>query len=588
MPADHDAAFVWRPPSRSHCGRLSAAERDELAACTRVVVKFCIEHHGVRDDTKFREDQEKLLLAKLDLSRIGTERVAAAEDTDSTVSESFRGRRQSIAEFRFRDDAVEGTVSVEYCRMHGKRMLLRWQLLEFVREQVEEGVLVDEADRELMQRVYEQGLELGGDGVGAEAEEEEGVIEERLVKIVSAMEKRRMANAKIAVQQTLLNAQPQSRQRRRFGAGMDQDEAYSEEGDRKRSRKKSEGKDSTTLGTRWSKKDRAEFIKVVNHYGIVEGEWRVFSQLGDFAPSVRSQRAFDEYAEVFQRACRASAERRSTRGRLRKGGGVEEAEPSSDDEAYFKDEGLFIIPTERAKRALERIALFARVRAVCELDDEALGELLGRARRTMALPKWWQCGAHDVAFLRAVAKYGIGRVECVVADPALPFRALYEEQVGVVDVVDVAEQEVLEQREVEESGSAKRGRRKAKESVLEIDREHRLALADVDAARFGWMAEQVALRRAEYLCEMVENRRTRDATAAASAAAGSESLNGVGRKRKKRVAEEGERMTVVATLGKRRVCGDKRVSLRRARLCSRSRKGPKTPRGKGVVMGSSE
>jgi hypothetical protein len=191
-------------------------------------------------------------------------------------------------------------------------------------------------------------------------------LNERLVKVVLAMEKRTQAAAKLAIQAT--NA---AHDRGRRGISVpgketliaesildgddaayeDEDEDEEERGSsatgrrgkrgsinytppstrgrgsrgRGRGRGGAQGRIGSTGNLhvpRWSKRDRNEYLRIIGSFGlpVLENEirdWTDFRALGSFSVGMTkaSDRVFDDYTERFLKACASSATIKSRRGR---------------------------------------------------------------------------------------------------------------------------------------------------------------------------------------------------------------------------------------------------------------------------------
>ncbi|PJF17230.1 hypothetical protein PSACC_02949, partial [Paramicrosporidium saccamoebae] len=545
--------------------------KNDLIACARAVIKVCLEAVEASDDTRLREDNEKLLLAHLDFDRSAVDEVvddqtgnidmAAAEMQNDDLAEPtvpqsrefskadipFSGAsRRQIFEFRsFLREAPSELLDM--LKANAKSILLRLQLLDFIRQLVEGHATVakktrkgaaDEMeyhlpvpnvagsapvkgwgkneDETMVVEIYKHGFgrydkvreAISEEYTSDEAWPTESVLEDRLKKVVLAMEKRTQAAAKLAIQ--AMNANEGGR-RRTNTYGDDDDEMYEEEytADRRQSRGGGATKKKPAqLNTRWSKRDRGEFQRVVMAYGLPlekshgRRDWSTFKELGSFANTIMKadDRAFDEYCDMFVKGCKAVADKRTTRGRRQ-----EEPEPAedNDDEAYEDTTGnaagskgpLPLIPVERAKKALARIEVLNKLRLqVLTLDK--LETFFERSRRTSGLPMWWQTPAHDIALLRAVGKYGFGRWDLVVMDEKLSFRSIYES----------SHPEAFSGAGAEETTEpAIRGKRRkpvTKETPSGMQ---------VDLTRMEWPGEHILTRRVESLVETALNEERRRA-----------------------------------------------------------------------------
>lgn len=653
--------------------------KNDLIACTRALIKACLETVEGGEDARLREDNEKLLLAHLDFDRSTGESVdestgkidlAAAEMEEAGGAEDADDRDEvnGVEQERFsKADIPYGGASKRQIREYrsfwreapekliksiqgvGKTILLRLQLLEFIRQLVEGHATVAKKsggtgvtaggrkkqqmtesveyhlpipqiigaapargwgkgeDEALVIGIYRHGwsayeaikadstlpfadmtwkeAEMEVEGNKDEDEEETvnstmtlqdpewpapDVLDERLVKVVLAMEKRTQAAAKLAIQ--AMNASESGRRRsavtaklsgpgRRDDDFRDDDEMYQDEDEftpdgRRRPAGKAliktrRGRTAATaivedededrrqvgLSIRWSKRDRGEFQRVILAYGLPperspgKRDWSKFRELGSFANTIlrAGDRPFDEYCTVFVKACRAVTEKRTRRKRDGQTGelidpkreeeeweeGQENALSDDEDEA---DDALPTIPLERAKRALARIEMFDRLRGRILTIDDLLVHL-ERSRKTSGLPGWWETPLHDVALLQAVGKHGLGRWDLVLMDETLPFREIYREAHP-----EAFEGALLDGRGREAGASAeeplttKRGRRRKP-----VASQGTPAGIKVDPSRIDWPQETTLSRRIESLMEMASRSHERALAAAAAAAAAEDS-----------------------------------------------------------------
>lgn len=648
--------------------------KNDLIACARALIKACLETVEGGDDVRLREDNEKLLLAHLDFDRstgesvdestgkidlvaaemevaVGAEDADNQEETNGVEQEKFSkadipyggASKRQIREYRsFWREAPEKLVRA--VQEVGKPILLRLQLLEFIRQLVEGHATVAKKsgatgataaggrkkqptpdsveyhlpvpqiigaapargwgkseDETLVIGIYRHGwgayetikadptLSFASTTWKVVVEEEaatrsgEGMddainstttlqdpewptsetLDERLVKVVLAMEKRTQAAAKLAIQ--AINAGEGGRRRstvtaklsgpgRRDDDFRDDDEMYQEEEEfapdgRRRSVGKAliktrrgraatvvedEDRRQVGLSTRWSKRDRGEFQRVILAYGLPperspgKRDWSKFRELGSFANTIlrAGDRPFDEYCAVFVKACRAATEKRTRRKRDEKTGelidpeqeeeGEEDENPSSDYDGET-DDAVPTIPLERAKRALARIEMFERLRErVLTIED--LSVHLERSRKTSGLPSWWETPLHDVALLEAVGKHGLGRWDLVLMDETLPFREMYRDAhpEAFEGVLDGGRGQVGASAE---EPPAKRGRRRKP-----VTSQGTPAGIKVDPSRIDWPQETTLSRRIESLMEMASRSHERALAAAAAAAKAEEGV----------------------------------------------------------------
>lgn len=354
----------------------------------------------------------------------------------------------------------------------------------------------------------------------------------RLVKVVLAMVARSRTAAKLAVQALTAERERDAGRRRReerARPATDDDDAYEEApGDdddeyvgRGAGRGRGRGRGGRfalpgrggRAGTavRFPRRDRMEFIRCVGAYGlppVVDGsrDWAPFRGLPGAAWSVSVQRApdatFDAYAAVFLAAAEAAATRTVRRGRRAAGdesSGREEDVPSAADDSESDDaeagaDGsvLPVIPPDRARKALARISMFERLRAViipAAPTPDDLEALLVRARRSGGLPSWWVVPRDDASLLLAAARYGLSNWAAAVRDADFSFAA------------------VAKAREAESGGEsgasdaaavpAGRKRRAAALAATGASGSDAALLASV-----AWPVDTVILRRVEVLVEL--------------------------------------------------------------------------------------
>lgn len=240
--------------------------RNETIARARVILKYCIERHGIREDTRFREDHEKLLLSHLDYDKDDNGTIDNSitptlpitstfnSNSISTTSTSNIKNATSPKEGFARENELRAYIkdatspSLAYLQQYAAPILLRFQLFEFLRDVMEDGSGIfdsigtsgslelswwnDECDRKLIEFIYNNGFydwnivknQLFKDKI-KEQEEKQQLNEtgkderdkesnnfhwpsdesftERFVKIILAGIKKRLTQAKIAAHQTM-------------------------------------------------------------------------------------------------------------------------------------------------------------------------------------------------------------------------------------------------------------------------------------------------------------------------------------------------------------------------------------------------
>ncbi|XP_059837662.1 chromodomain-helicase-DNA-binding protein 7 isoform X3 [Hypanus sabinus] len=159
---------------------------------------------------------------------------------------------------------------------------------------------------------------------------------------------------------------------------------------------------------RWTRREEADFYRVVSTFGIVfdptkkQFDWsqfRAFARL-DKKSDDSLEKYFNSFVTMCRKVCRMP--------------------PNPDEEP---DSTIFIEPIteERASRTLYRIELLRKVREQVLLHAQ-LDERLKLCQPSMDLPEWWECGKHDKDLLIGAAKHGVSRTDYhILNDPELSF-----------------------------------------------------------------------------------------------------------------------------------------------------------------------
>uniref|UniRef100_A0A8C6YGS5 Chromodomain helicase DNA binding protein 9 n=1 Tax=Naja naja TaxID=35670 RepID=A0A8C6YGS5_NAJNA len=161
------------------------------------------------------------------------------------------------------------------------------------------------------------------------------------------------------------------------------------------------------LPSRWTRREEADFYRVVSTFGVVFDPGRAQFDWTKFRAMARLHKKTDESLEKYLYAFMAMCRRVC---RL----------PSKDD---FVDSNLFIQPIteERASRTLYRIELLRKVREQAVRHPQ-LCERLKLCQPNPDLPVWWECGTHDCDLLVGAAKHGVSRTDYhILRDPELSF-----------------------------------------------------------------------------------------------------------------------------------------------------------------------
>ncbi|KAJ3102292.1 choline dehydrogenase 7 [Phlyctochytrium planicorne] len=222
-----------------------------------------------------------------------------------------------------------------------------------------------------------------------------------------------------------------------------------------------------------TKKDKLEFYRTLVSYGVDYYEnapevrdWARFKEISQL------RKATDVLEDYYQKLLSTSRDILDIDF---------VPDPDKDYEALTPD---------KAKKLLKRVSSMKTLRdqVINNPRLETLVTVLRKYGRN-GLPEWWTT-EHDVAYLHAVAKWGLNRIDLYVEDETLPFQTLYENY--------------LESKGIDQGSQPSR----------------------VDEG--FWMKEAVAMKRFNSLCDSVVNpvvkrggggmKRKKPATAAAAAA----------------------------------------------------------------------
>lgn len=164
---------------------------------------------------------------------------------------------------------------------------------------------------------------------------------------------------------------------------------------------------------KWSRREEADFYRVVSSYGVEYDritnvfDWNKFRQFSRLEK--KHDETLTEYFKAFYAMCKRVTGRRLTE----------------------EEENLAIsvdpISEERASRCLARIDLLSKIREeILQLPD--LDERLQLCQPSIDLPDWWVCGKHDRDLLIGAAKYGLNRLDLnVMHDPDLSFKDIVKQ-----------------------------------------------------------------------------------------------------------------------------------------------------------------
>ncbi|XP_025832998.1 chromodomain-helicase-DNA-binding protein 7 isoform X3 [Agrilus planipennis] len=176
----------------------------------------------------------------------------------------------------------------------------------------------------------------------------------------------------------------------------------------------SRDKERQTISKRWTKREEADFFRVVSSYGVnyyrkkKAYDWTKFKQLSKLEK--KSDDELTEYYKSFVVMCK-----KQTGAKV-------------DEETY--DTTIEHINEEKARRTLERLELLSRIREEV-VTHPKLDERLKVCQTSADMPEWWVPGKHDKDLLLGVAKHGLGRTDYyILNDPELSFQEILRKKVG--------------------------------------------------------------------------------------------------------------------------------------------------------------
>lgn len=527
-----------------------ARSKNDIIAGAKAIIKGAIEsvarddQHG--DDEKFKEDAEKAILWKIDFDKVVLGKGKKEEDLSSFSKAEipYPGATvQQCLEFKSFTSAlptVTGLLDIE----NSKKLLLRIQVMEMVRQIMErheknlKAIPVPgsvsgapmpnwwgrDADVDLIIGTFRFGYNAGKlmqtdpQLIFSSMQFDEGLYEwpsdiqldSRLRKLLVNMEKRAQVASKLAQHQVNLGERrrtsnipsilgsPTSKKaaagtRKRKGRIVSESESSEEEEEvvsvSKKGRTRRSAADAINELRRealakWTTKERNEFHRILCLYGLpktisddrdvdddspfFKGEkrdWSEFRSMGEFEEDKTDAR-FNEWCEEYLEIIKSSANK----------AGTDEPELKGKRK---RNQGEPKFPKDKANKALHSIDLFGRLRSL-DLDSDQISKALGKARRSAGLPKWWVCEQHDLPFLLGAANHGLADPSRIVMDKDLPFINVHEK--------------ALEDPSIASNATATR--RSARNVQQRIN----------DAANVvGWPNEAVAMRRIEYLLDLIES-----------------------------------------------------------------------------------
>ncbi|KAL2076371.1 hypothetical protein ACEWY4_028035 [Coilia grayii] len=165
---------------------------------------------------------------------------------------------------------------------------------------------------------------------------------------------------------------------------------------------------------RWTRREEADFYRVVSTFGIVYdvaqqrfdwSQFRTFARL-DKKTDESLEKYYFSFVAMCKRVCRMQAK----------------------TDTDLADPTLIIDPIteERASRTLYRIELLRRIREQV-LPHPLLEDRLRLCQPSAELPAWWESGHHDRELLRGAAKHGVSRTDYhVLNDPEFSFMETHQ------------------------------------------------------------------------------------------------------------------------------------------------------------------
>uniref|UniRef100_A0A6P7GKH5 Chromodomain-helicase-DNA-binding protein 6 isoform X2 n=1 Tax=Diabrotica virgifera virgifera TaxID=50390 RepID=A0A6P7GKH5_DIAVI len=172
-------------------------------------------------------------------------------------------------------------------------------------------------------------------------------------------------------------------------------------------------REKLTIGKRWTKREEADFFRVVSSYGVIyyrkkkSYDWIKFKQLAKLEK--KSDEELTEYYKHFVMMCK------------------KQTGMNIEDSNY--DNTIEHISEEKARRTLERLELLSRIREEI-LTHPKLDERLRVCITSADMPEWWIAGKHDKDLLLGVAKHGLGRTDYyLLNDPDLSFHEVLRKKV---------------------------------------------------------------------------------------------------------------------------------------------------------------
>ncbi|CAG0889163.1 unnamed protein product [Darwinula stevensoni] len=230
---------------------------------------------------------------------------------------------------------------------------------------------------------------------------------------------------------------------------------------------------------RWSKREEAEFQRVIASYGVDYDrkekrlDWTRFRQLAHL--DRKYDDTLNEYYHAFMAMCKRMGGRKLT-----------------PEEVELLQMVVEPIPEDRARRTLETMELLIRVREEILPDPKLEEKLRDLCQVSGDLPDWWICGKHDLDLLLGVARHGFSRTDYyLLNDPTLSFKDVLRRFMSGEPLLDEAlknkwkpeekKGRAKEKREERNKGKEKEAKgQNGQELVKELEEEEKVTNKDID------------------------------------------------------------------------------------------------------------
>jgi SNF2 family DNA or RNA helicase len=315
---------------------------------------------------------------------------------------------------------------------------------------------------------------------------------------------------------------------------------------------------------RWNKRERSEFTRLLNTYGlpplipgqekeekeekkenemevdsepkppVLKYDWDVFRKFSS-SFTKKTDEMMNLYLSQFIEMCKESASKVVKKSAKKKKEEEDEvAKPKVKRNICYtpKPNSLVVeLASERSRRLLRRVDLFSSLRNTV-LPHPEFETIMSKIKRVQNLPSWWKPIDHDKDLLKAIGKYGLGKVDLYVKDAELEH--FYGMEFEVSDPVDSAknsdDENDDEGKNEEEKHEEDRDSKNEKDehSVTEKNESEQNALSTKEtigesegvegeninsSGKIMWPKEAFILRRLEYLIDLVVKNKGEDGTA---------------------------------------------------------------------------